>query len=46
MVGLGQIGSIQEGRQLIRDSFQPVVYEPQDPDPWDAAAERFEKLDA
>lgn len=44
MVGLGQLDSIQAGRQLIRDSFEPVLYEPIDPDPWDAAAARFEKL--
>ena len=44
LVGLGKLSSIDEGRQLIRDSFQPDIYEPQNADPWDEAAERFAKL--
>lgn len=44
MIGLGQLQSIAEARKLVRDSFEPVIYEPIDPDPWDAAADRFSRL--
>ena len=44
LIGLGQLASIDEARQLIRDSFEPDIYEPVDPNPWDEAAERFAQL--
>ena len=33
----GHISSLSEGRELIRRSFTPTVYEPGDPAPWDEA---------
>lgn len=44
MIGSGELHSVDEARALVRRSSQPVTYEPQDPDPWDAAAERFVAL--
>ena len=37
----GHIHSLSEGRELIRRSFTPAVYEPGDPAPWDEAYGRF-----
>lgn len=43
-VALGDVGSIEEARQVIRNSFAVQTYEPRQPQPWDDAYARFEKL--
>jgi rhamnulokinase len=43
-MGLGEIGSLDEAREVVRRSFAPVVYEPDEPDAWDEAYGRFEHL--
>jgi rhamnulokinase len=43
LIALGEIGSIAEGRALIRASITPERYHPQS-DGWDAAYDRFLKL--
>ncbi len=40
-MSLGEIASIQEGREVVRASFAPTIYEPQDPAIWQEARERF-----
>jgi rhamnulokinase len=40
----GHIRSLSEGRELIRRSFKPTVYEPGDSAPWDEAYGRFLEL--
>jgi rhamnulokinase len=41
---LGEIGSLEEGRDLIRASYEMVGYEPQASDRWDEFYGRFVKL--
>jgi rhamnulokinase len=43
-VSAGVVGSIAEAREVIRRSFSVEEYHPQDPDPWDAAQERYRRL--
>jgi rhamnulokinase len=43
-VTAGDVGSIREARQVIRASFDVQQYEPHEPQAWDEAFERFEKL--
>jgi rhamnulokinase len=38
----GEVGSMGEARDVIRDSFEVKRYEPRDPAPWDEAFERFQ----
>jgi rhamnulokinase len=40
-MGLGELGSLAEARQLVRDSFPVDVYEPRGGDAWEAAYHRF-----
>jgi hypothetical protein len=40
-LALGDIGSLQEGRELIRNSFEVATYEPGDAAPWDEAYGRY-----
>jgi rhamnulokinase len=40
-VALGDLGSLEEARQIIRRSFEVETYEPNDRAAWDAAYERF-----
>jgi rhamnulokinase len=40
----GAIGSLQEGRELIRNSFETKLFEPQDSGAWDEAYASFTKL--
>ncbi len=40
-IALGHISGLPEGRQVIRSSFTPQVYQPGDPSAWDAAYARF-----
>ena len=44
LLGTGKLSSVNEVRQLIRNSFDTVVYEPKNPDAWHEPAERFSNL--
>ena len=44
MLASGDIASLQEGRQVIANSFSTETYEPQLHDAWDQAFERFKEL--
>jgi rhamnulokinase len=41
LMASGQIGSVAEGRALVRASFPVEVYEPEDVPAWDGAFQRF-----
>ncbi len=43
-VSNGDVGSIAEAREVIRNSFPMNEYVPTDPDPWDEAYPRFQQL--
>ena len=43
-IASGAIGSIAQAREIIRDSFDVQEYRPRQPQTWDEAFERFEKL--
>ncbi len=43
-IGLGELGSLEEARTLVRDSFKPTIYEPQETDLWEAAYGRFKTV--
>lgn len=43
MLAIGAIGSLEEGRQVVRDSFATERFEPGEQAPWDEAYERFKK---
>jgi rhamnulokinase len=43
-IALGHVGSLAEGRALVRRSFEVETYEPRDTAAWDAAYERYLKL--
>ncbi|MBN2188725.1 MAG: rhamnulokinase [Chitinispirillaceae bacterium] len=43
-VALGHIGSVEQGRELIRRSFEVMHYEPRPSGQWDEAYERFVEL--
>lgn len=45
-VAAGVIGSIQDGRALVRRSFASKVFDPQDSGPWGEAYQRFLALQA
>ncbi len=40
-IALGEIGSVAEGRALVRRSFDVETYEPQDTEAWDEAFDRY-----
>jgi rhamnulokinase len=44
MRAMGDLGSLAEGRELIRRSFKVNEYEPKDGDAWAEAYARFQKL--
>jgi len=44
MLAVGAIGSLEEGRQIVRNSFGTERFEPGDQGPWDEAYERFKGL--
>jgi len=44
MLAMGQINSLNEGRELVRRSFPVETYEPQATQPWLEAYERYLKL--
>jgi rhamnulokinase len=43
-IGLGEVGSLEEGRAVVRASFAPTVYEPAGAGAWDDAYARFQEL--
>src|SRR5262249_53824684 len=43
-IAAGDVGSIREARQVVRDSFPLARYEPRDAAIWDEAFSRFERL--
>jgi rhamnulokinase len=45
-MGLGELGSLEEGRDVIRRSFAPDVYEPEPSGAWEEAFGRFERVAA
>ncbi|MCZ6632634.1 MAG: FGGY-family carbohydrate kinase, partial [bacterium] len=40
----GQIGSLSEAREVVRNSTEIITYEPEDRDAWDEAFGRFQNL--
>jgi len=40
-MSLGELASIDDGREIVRTSFAPTIYEPQDTAAWREARERF-----
>ena len=44
LIALGELGNLQEGRELVRRSFPAVEYTPVDTAVWDDAYGRFLKL--
>jgi len=45
-LGKGDVASVEEARQVVRNSFQPRTYDPGDSSGWDQAYERFQKLNS
>ena len=43
-MGLGELASLEQGRELVRDSFVPTEYEPAGSAEWAEARERFYDL--
>ena len=43
-IALGHVESHAAAREIVRNSFELKTFTPQDPEEWDAAAARFEKL--
>ncbi len=41
LMALGHVGSLEEGRRVVRDSFEMTVYEPSGSDGWDEAYTRL-----
>jgi len=41
LIALGEVGSLSEGRKLIKESFSTVEYFPENYGKWDAAYEKF-----
>ena len=44
LMAAGEISSLEQGREIVRASFEPQVFEPQNSAPWGEKAARFEKL--
>ncbi len=44
LVGLGILGSIEDARRVVRESFGTEVYDPQPDEGWDEAAAKFDQL--
>ena len=44
MIACGDLGSLADGRELIRSSFEIGEFVPRDSAAWDGKAARFEKL--
>jgi rhamnulokinase len=45
-IALGHLGSLDDARQVVRNSFEVTTYEPQNSAAWDAAYERYLKVAA
>lgn len=43
-MALGEIGSLAEGREVVRASVEPLTFEPEDTPAWEAARARFEEM--
>ena len=43
-IALGELATLAEGRELVRASFEPTVYEPRGADEWAEARERFAEI--
>jgi rhamnulokinase len=43
-IGLGLVGTLAEGREIVRRSFETVAYEPRDASRWRDAYQRFLEL--
>jgi hypothetical protein len=43
-IALGEIGSVAEGREVVRQSFEATVYDPVASPAWDDARQRFAAL--
>jgi hypothetical protein len=43
-IALGELASLEEGRELVRVSFEPTLYEPQGAAAWAEARERFDAI--
>jgi rhamnulokinase len=43
-IGLKLLGSLADGREVVRRSFQPVTYTPQRAQDWRGPSERFQAL--
>jgi rhamnulokinase len=44
LMAAGEISSLEEGREIVRASFEPQVFEPQTSASWDEKAGRFAAL--
>jgi rhamnulokinase len=44
MLAVGEIGSLEEGRDVVRRSFEARAYAPRDTGAWDAAYEKYLKV--
>ncbi len=44
LLALGELRSLEEGRELVRRSFQTELYEPRDTSRWDEAYQRFSTI--
>ncbi len=44
LMALGEISSLEEGRQIVRDSFDPQIFEPRDGAIWDGKEAQLDKL--
>jgi rhamnulokinase len=40
-IALGHLGSLDDAREVVRNSFEVTTYEPQNPGAWDAAYETY-----
>jgi rhamnulokinase len=43
-IALGHIGSVAEGREVVRRSFELKTFEPQDTSAWEAAYDRYRQI--
>jgi rhamnulokinase len=46
LMALGEISSLDQGREVIRNSFQPAIFEPQASELWQEKANQFAVLTA
>ena len=43
-IAMGAIKDLNEGRKIVRNSFDIAEYQPQDSEAWDAAYEKWQKI--